>query len=200
MVSEKELLRLAQEGQVAAFEELIARHQLKVYHLALRLTGDAEDAADMAQEAFLKAFLSLPTFRGDASFGTWLHRITTNVCLDEYRRRQRRPKVVDVRPHEGELDEVDWPDPQPGPETLVLRKEHRQELERALLSLPDEFRVPLVLRDVEGMSYGFIAQTLQIPEGTVKSRLHRARLALRRALQAELSSRMPVQEGERQVE
>lgn len=200
MVSEKELLRLAQEGQVAAFEELIARHQLKVYHLALRLTGDPEDAADMAQEALLKAFLSLPSFRGDSSFGTWLHRITTNVCLDEYRRRQRRPRVVDIRPQGDELEEVDWPDPQPGPEAVVLRKEHRAELERALLSLPDEFRVPLVLRDVEGLSYADISQALQIPEGTVKSRLHRARMALRRALMAELLPASSVQKGERQVE
>lgn len=183
MQTEDDLIREAQRGQVAAFERLVERHQAKVYSLALRLCGNRDDAADMAQEALLKAFLSLPNFRGGSSFGTWLYRITTNVCLDEMRRRSRRPQTLGERE---ELPAYQPCDPAPGPELRALQHEERRALEAAIAALPQDFRVPLVLRDVEGLSYEEIARATGLALGTVKSRIHRARLQLRERLAPEL--------------
>lgn len=185
MVHEDDLIRLAQQGQVAAFEALVERHQARVYSLALRLTGNRDDAFDMAQEALLKAFLSLPAFRGQSSFSTWLHRITTNVCLDEMRRRGRRPLLAVEREDEDAPPRA-YADPSPGPEAEALRREERRAIERAIAALPEEFRVPLVLRDLQGFSYEEIAELTGLPLGTVKSRIHRARLQLRDRLTPEL--------------
>lgn len=184
MPTEQELIRLAQSGQVLAFEALVEQHQARVYSLALRMTGNRDDAADMAQEALLKAFLSLPSFRGGSSFGTWLHRITANVCLDEMRRRSRRPQVVAER--DDEVPAHVPADPAPGPELKILQQEERLAIERAIAALPVEFRVPLVLRDIEGFSYEEIAEMTGLALGTVKSRIHRARLQLRDRLSLEL--------------
>lgn len=185
MVREDDLVRLAQEGQAAAFEALVERHQARVYSLALRLTGNPHDAFDMAQEALLKAFLSLPSFRGQSAFSTWLHRITTNVCLDEMRKRGRRPLLAVEREDDDAPPRV-HPDPAPGPEAEALRREERRAIERAIAALPEEFRVPLVLRDLQGFSYEEIADLTGLPLGTVKSRIHRARLQLRERLAPEL--------------
>ncbi|HHY94624.1 MAG TPA: sigma-70 family RNA polymerase sigma factor [Firmicutes bacterium] len=176
------LIERCKKGNVEAFEELITPYLQKVYNLALRLSRNREDASDLAQEALLRAFANLKDFRAECSFSTWLYRITFNVCRDEARRRRRHPTLS--------LDEpVMSQDGESSPRQLVSSEadplEHAQAGElrdlvwEGIRSLSPEFRAVLVLRDVEGLAYEEIAETLEISLGTVKSRLNRARNALK---------------------
>jgi RNA polymerase sigma-70 factor (ECF subfamily) len=166
---DRDLLARSRAGHLDAFERLVRAHQDRIYNLAYRITGNHEDAADAAQEAFVKAYQGLAHFRQDAAFSTWLHRIATNAALDLIRRRSPTPPV--------ELP-LDLPAPD-SLDTDVHRREIQRRIHAALGHLAPEFRVAVVLRDLEGMAYDEIARTLQVPVGTVRSRISRAREALR---------------------
>ena len=182
-MNEQDLVLRAKRGDQGAFEQLVLNHQNKVYSLALRRTGDREEAADLAQEAFLKAWQGLPSFQGESSFATWLHRLTTNVCIDHLRRRGRRQEVEGGPSLDDE--EAGWPEPadwEGDPQRMLERTEMRQAVARGLEALPEHFRQVLVLRELSGLSYQEIGTSLNLDLGTVKSRIARARLALRKIL------------------
>lgn len=171
MPSDEELIALFSVGDPSAFEELVRRHEQRTYNLCLRMLGKPEDARDATQEAFLAALKKLSSFRGDARFSTWLHRVAVNACFDILRRRQRRP--------EDELPE----EPGPAPGDLAEEAAEALDVREALLKVPEDFRVVLILHDVQDVGYDEIAQTLGIPIGTVKSRLHRGRVAMAQLLE-----------------
>jgi RNA polymerase sigma-70 factor (ECF subfamily) len=164
-----ELVRLAAAGDERAFAELVRRHERRVFNLAYRLLGREEDARDAAQETFVSCFRKLSTFRGDALFTTWLHRIAVNASYDILRRRK------DIL----SADEAPEPPPQPDHGDQAAAD---VDVQRALREVPVEYRAVLVLHDLQGHAYDEVAEILDVPLGTVKSRLHRGRVALGRAL------------------
>lgn len=180
-MDDKHIVAQARRGDLSAFEELVTRYEKRVYAIALRSSGSPEDAADITQEVFLKAWRSMESFRGDSGFSTWLFRITMNMCVDHARRRQTQPKTQPLVQGE-EDDERPIPDTAPTPEEHLENSELGRELAAALDEVSDEHRRIVLLRDVSGMSYTEIAEVLEISEGTVKSRLSRARIALRKIL------------------
>ena len=166
-------------GKPAAFEELVLEHQNRVYSLALRMMGNEEDAWDMTQEAFIKAYSSLANFRGDSKFSVWLYRLTSNVCIDFLRKRKRRQTAsLTYINEDNEAQELELPDERFAPELLVERSEQRQAVGRALGELPDDYRQILVMREINGLSYNEIGEALELEPGTVKSRIFRARKRL----------------------
>ena len=182
-MTDQELVLRAKQGDQGAFEQLVVDNQNKVYSLALRLIGDREEAADQAQEAFLKAWQGLNAFQGESSFSTWLYRLTANVCIDYLRRRNRRLGVESAVSLDDE--EAGWAEPadwEQDPHRQLERAERSRAVERGLAALPEHFRQVLVLREVAGLSYQEIGAALNLDLGTVKSRLARARLALRKIL------------------
>ncbi len=179
------LVQRCQSGDLEAFGELIAPYEKKVYNLAYRMSRDAEEAKDLAQEAFVKAYLALPGFRGEASFATWLFRIVANVCTDALRKRRQQEVVSlgrQVETSDGEVM-LELPDAGAGPSDVLEDLERQHAVERAVRSLPAEFRLVVVLRDIHGYSYEEIASIAGVNIGTVKSRLNRARQRLRELLQ-----------------
>ena len=169
--SDREYAEQAKSGDWQSFSVLVQRHQDRVYRFVLRMTGCREDALELTQETFLRAFRALPSWRPDALFGTWLFRIAANVATDSLRRRKLARYVP--------LDECeDLVAHAPGPEEIVQDRERCRLLESALEQLPLDYREVLLLREIEEMSYSDIAQVLRIREGTVKSRIARARRLL----------------------
>ena len=184
MGAELELVRRAAGGDADAFGQLVLAYQKQVYALALRMTGSPDDALDLSQEAFLRAWRGLASYRFDASFSTWLYRLASNVCID-FLRRQKRERTVPLQvisEEEGER-ELSLPDPSPGPEERVLTAMEQVQVQEAMSQLEPEYRAALTLRVIHGRSYAEIAQILGIREGTVKSRIARAREKMRAALQ-----------------
>ena len=172
-------MRRVLEGDVNAFEDLVTEHEKGVYAIAQRMTGNAEDAADMTQETFIKAYNSLSSFRGDSKFSVWLYRIATNVCLDFLRSRSRKPTVsLSVEDDDGEETQMDIADESQSPEQLLERGLTRDAVRRGLKSLSPEYRQILLLREIQGLSYEEIAEALALEVGTVKSRIFRARKRL----------------------
>ena len=181
MTREQELtvIRRVQHGDVEAFELLVAAYEKNVFNVALQMTGNREDAQDMTQEAFIKAYSSLSSFRGDSRFSSWLYRIVANVCLDFKRRQSRRPSAsLTVEDDEGESVQLDIADESQSPETLLEQKMTREAVREGLQQLPDEQRQILLLREIQGLSYEEIGEALQLEPGTVKSRIFRARKKL----------------------
>ena len=176
---EAQIVRRVLEGDVNAFEDLVTEHEKGVYAIAQRMTGNAEDAADMTQETFIKAYNSLSSFRGDSKFSVWLYRIATNVCLDFLRSRSRKPTVsLSVADDDGEETQMDIADESQSPEQLLERGLTRDAVRRGLKSLSPEYRQILLLREIQGLSYEEIAEALVLEVGTVKSRIFRARKRL----------------------
>ena len=176
--SDDELVARYQRGDQDAFAALVQRHQTRVYNLSLRMMGNPDDAADAAQDAFLQAFRKLSGFRGDAAFTTWMHRVTMNACYDILRKRRRQPMLHILR------DDPDGPAREPGPPAPDHADEVTGSLDaqQALARVPEEFRAVLVLADVHDLPFQEISEILQIPVGTVKSRAHRGRIALAKAM------------------
>ena len=187
-----QFLERLRRGEVAAFERLVAERSADVYALLCRLTSDAEEARDLTQETFLRAFQSVSRFRGDADLKTWIYRIAINQARNRWRwwKRRRRDVTVSLddnrgaseQPLSASLRNEDAPDP----EQETLAHEREGQLRSALLGLRSAYREAVILRDVEGFSYEEIATTLEISIGTVKSRLSRGRLELRRKLEGSL--------------
>ena len=166
-------------GNTDAFEDLVLDNQQKVYNLALKMTKNEEDAMDVSQEAFLKAYRSLDKFRGESRFSVWLYRMTYNLCIDLLRRKARTGTVSLT--HTGSDDderEMEIPDLRNLPEDEMIRNETREAIRRSIDELPPKHREILIMREVSGMSYEELACTLDISEGTVKSRISRARKSL----------------------
>jgi RNA polymerase sigma-70 factor, ECF subfamily len=161
-----DLVSRARAADPDAFAILVRRHERKVYNLAFRMLGKEEDARDAAQDAFLSCYRNLASFRGDAKFSTWLHRIAVNACYDALRK--RRGEVLGIE---------ETPQPPPSPDHGD-RTAASVDVQRALLLVPPEFRAVLVMHDIQDLPYDDIATALEIPLGTVKSRLHRGRIAL----------------------
>ena len=174
------LVRRFLEGEPSAFDELVRRHQARVYNLCLRILGNADDARDATQDAFMSALRKLGQFRGDAAFTTWLHRVAVNACYDELRKQRRRPQLH-VVPDEGD-DRAREPGP-PSPDHADAIA-GAMDAAAALMEIPEEFRFALVLADVQDLAYEEIGRILEVPVGTVKSRVHRGRLALARVMAA----------------
>ena len=179
--SDSALAEKARRGDQDAFAALVEENQGKVYNLALRLTGSAEDASDVAQEAFLNAWRGLPSFQCGCTFSTWLYRLTHNAAIDFLRRRSRQQGAdLSLDGEEGGLGGL-LPDPAPTPQEQVERRELQEALAQGLARITPEYRQALSLR-LAGLSYAEIAQVLDVEEGTVKSRIARARLSLRNFL------------------
>ncbi len=184
-LDESTLIQAAKQGDLDAFNLLIPRYQDLLFNIAMRVLGDADTAADALQCALLSAFRKIGQLRGVA-LRSWLTRMVLNACYDELRRKQRRREnsLFRVDADEDEIDSVPWlVDPTPGPEERLETAEWDRTLQDCLLSLTPVFRVMLVMIDIEGMSYEEAAEAAGVPIGTVKSRLARARLALRDRLQ-----------------
>ncbi len=183
-MTDTELVNAAKQGDQGAFGALVEKYQAMAYSLALRMTGNPDDAADATQDAFLNAWRALPGFQGQSAFSTWLYRLTSNACIDLLRREKRRGALSmtvaeedEEGPHEAEIPDERW-----SPERELDRGETHRAIQAGLESLSPEHRQVLVLRELEGLSYQEIAQVLELEEGTVKSRIARARLALREFL------------------
>jgi RNA polymerase sigma-70 factor (ECF subfamily) len=185
------LINRLRAGERAAFEELVHKYNGSVYSLALRLTNDREDARDIAQETFLKVYNNIDRFRGDAHLRTWIYRITVNQVANQQRwwRRRRRERTIsiDVADNdEGTTLAQCLPCPGQTPEQKALASEQRRMIIAALERLKFDFRVAVILRDIEGLSYEEIAETLEVSVGTVKSRIARGREELRDLLRSSL--------------
>ena len=182
-MTDQELAARARDGDQDAFEQLVRDNEKRIYTLALRMTGSREDALDLAQDAFFQAWKALPTFQGESSFATWLYRLATNLCLDHLRAQKRRTQSMGpaLSLDDEENGPVQVADQQLQPQEAVERSERRRALERGLASLPDHRQV-LIMRELSGLSYQEIAQVLDLDLGTVKSRIARARLSLRKIL------------------
>ena len=185
-MSEEQLIRRTQQGDNGAFEELLLLHQKKVYNLCLRMSANPDDALDLSQEAFLRAWRSLGQYQFEASFSTWLFRLTSNICIDFLRRKKRRQETSLTESYDDtdEGAELSVPDAQPGPEQQAMTNETKIELARAMEQLSPEHREILQLRVIEDLQYEQIADILGVRVGTVKSRLARARLSFRKILKA----------------
>jgi len=184
-MEETELIDRCQKGDLSAFDDLVRLYEKKVYNLAYRMCGNHEDASDLSQEAFLRVFQSLKDFRGQSSFSTWLYRVVSNVCLDELRQRGRRPTISIDEPIAGDKGETmqrQLADGGPPPDELAERRELREVIQSCIDELSEEYRIVIILRDLQDLSYQEIAEVLDCSLGTVKSRLNRARLALKERL------------------
>jgi RNA polymerase sigma-70 factor (ECF subfamily) len=182
--TDAQLVEELKRGDSRAFTELVNRHHAKVYQLALKLTRNETDAEDVMQETFLRVYNRIGTFRGEAAFSSWLYRIAANVCFAKLGERRKHEHV--------DIDEVQ-PEAEPGPsqavsdwsrqpDSVLLSKEALEVLDEAISKLPEDFRVVVVLRDIQGLSNSQVADILNLTVAAVKSRLHRARLFLRKEL------------------
>ena len=178
MNNDAQLIEAARNGDTAAFGQLVERYQDRLYNALVRVVGSAEDARDVAQEAFVRALAKLDSFRGTAAFYTWLYRIGFNLAIS--RRRQQRPvQSIDAA---RELAGVEPVDPGAGPAAPLAQHELARQVHAALGELNDQHRQIVVLREIEGCDYETISNILDIPVGTVRSRLFRARIQLREHL------------------
>jgi RNA polymerase sigma-70 factor (ECF subfamily) len=178
---DRELVDRWQAGDASAFEALIRRHERRVYGLLLRMLGNVQEAEDVAQETFLNLHRHGHRFRSQSRFSTFLYRVAVNAALNRRRslgRRRARTEALERRHQAGD----DLPTSPRGPEDAAAGGQIQAQVQRAILTLPPHLRLPLVLFDIEGLSYSDVAGVLRVAEGTVKSRIHRARQALRERL------------------
>ncbi|HKL10002.1 MAG TPA: sigma-70 family RNA polymerase sigma factor [Clostridia bacterium] len=178
---EKKLIVESQKGDMESFEELIKEYQKGAYNIAYRMLGNTEDAKDASQEAMIKIYRSIGGFRMNSSFKTWFFRVVTNTCLD-YRRKRSRNKVLyldkAINSEEGSFQrEVE--DSSEGPEEILVRNENIKTLQKYISGMPEKYAMAIILRDVRGFSYSEMVEILDLPEGTVKSRISRARIMLK---------------------
>ena len=187
-VNEIELILRAQRGDRSAFSELVCLHSRGVSRVVFRMSGDLQLAEDAAQEAFLQAWQHLPSYRPGMSLRNWLYRIAVNAAIDMLRRNKQ------ILP--GSLEDMPLQDRAPGPETVATREELVAFIQKAVLSLPEASRAVLVLREYEGMSYQEISDALDIPLGTVMSRLNYARRLLKKMLESGFLGEMEAEDAQ----
>lgn len=184
MPPDEELVKQVRQGDRAAFRALVEKYQRRMYAVAYGLLGNREDALDAVQNAFIKMHRSLGKFKGEASFYTWLYRITVNSAIDLGRKQGRRDEVEFREELEPDEEKGEFPisPSTENPAEQVMRKELGEQIEEAIKQLPDEQRAAIVLREVEGLSYKEIARVMKCSEGTVMSRLHYGRKKLQEIL------------------
>ena len=178
---EKKLIIESQKGDMESFEKLIKEYQKGAYNIAYRMLGNTEDAKDASQEAIIKIYKSIGGFKMKSSFKTWFYRVVTNTCLD-YRRKRSRNKVLyldkAINTEEGSFQrEIE--DSSDGPEEMLVKNENTKTLQRYITGMPEKYAMAIILRDVKGFSYSEMGKILDLPEGTVKSRISRARIMLK---------------------
>lgn len=173
----------AQQGERRAFDLLVQKYQQKIVKLVMRYVRDPEEALDVAQEAFIKAYRALPSFRGESAFYTWLYRIAINTAKNYLVALQRRPIQYDLDPQQAEQTGlVSRLREEQTPESYAMEGELRKAVEAAIAALPEELRTAIMLREIEGLSYEEIAEAMDCPVGTVRSRIFRAREAIDESL------------------
>lgn len=178
-VADQELVKKAQRGDRGAFDLLVIKYQQKIVKLVMRYVRDPVESLDVTQEAFIKAYRALPNFRGDSAFYTWLYRIAINTAKNYLVAMQRRPMEYDVDLQDPEqYDVAARLRDEDSPEGLALQEELRHAVEGAIAALPEELRTAILLREIDGLSYEEIAQAMECPVGTVRSRIFRAREAI----------------------
>ena len=180
---EKQLIHECLAGRTEAFGQLVLRYQDRLCNALFRIVGSADDARDIAQDAFVQAFQKLGTFRGNSAFYSWLFRIALNVAASQKRRTRRKTSSIDAA-RERQGHEPADPHPESEPAHSIELEERQAVVQTALAQLPAEFRTPLVLREIDGLKYEQIAEILECPIGTIRSRIHRARAELRQRLEA----------------
>lgn len=178
---DRELVRRAQQGDPAAFNDLVLRHQEKIFNAVYRFAGNWEDACDITQRAFINAFRKIAEFKGDSAFTTWMYRIAFNQSVS-FRRESGRQKAVSLYAKDEEM--VHEPVYEENPGGRMESEDSQRKVQQALSTLEEEDRKIIVLKDLQNYSYDDIAAILEIPKGTVRSRLHRARLALKAKLKS----------------
>jgi RNA polymerase sigma-70 factor (ECF subfamily) len=181
--SDKKLVKRVQRGDKGAFDLLVLKYQHKIVNLVMRYVRDPDLALDITQEAFIKAYRALPRFRGDSAFYTWMYRIAVNTAKNHLAAQRRRPMNVELDFQDpdqydlhAKLKETDTP------EAITLSNELKDTVEQAIAALPEDLRTAIILREIEGMSYEEIAQTMECPVGTVRSRIFRARDAINKKI------------------
>ncbi len=186
--SDAALVKRVQEGDKQAFNLLVLKYQTKIVNLVMRYVRDPDEANDVAQEAFLKAYRALPRFRGDSAFYTWLYRIAVNTAKNYLVAAKRRPVEYDLDLQDPEqydmqarLKDID------SPEGVMMKDEVQRTIDEAIGELPEDLRTAIVLRELEGMTYEEIAETMECPVGTVRSRIFRAREAISKRIEPLLS-------------
>lgn len=183
---ENVLIEKSKKGDINAFEKLIETYQKKVFNIAFGMLNNYDDANDVAQEVFIRIYKSIKNFKGESSFSTWLYRITTNACLDELRKRKNKNVVSideDILFEEGEVTRQ-IVDDSPTPDIIAEQKELREIVNDAIAQLSEEHRTVIMLRELQGFSYEEISNIINCPQGTVKSRINRARSALKNILKS----------------
>jgi RNA polymerase sigma-70 factor (ECF subfamily) len=184
-VGDQALVERVQRGDRRAFDLLVLRYQQRIVKLIMRYVHDPAEAQDVAQEAFIKAYRAMPAFRGDSAFYTWLYRISINTAKNYLVAQQRRPIDYDYDLQDPDNYEVNARlRDEESPEGLALQEELRQTIERTIASLPEELRTAIMLREIDGLSYEEIAQAMDCPVGTVRSRIFRAREAIDKSIEA----------------
>lgn len=177
--TDAELVRRVQKGDKRAFDVLVLKYQHKIVNLVMRYVRDSDQALDITQEAFVKAYRALPRFRGDSAFYTWLYRIAVNTAKNYLAAQRRRPTDVDLDIQDPEQYEIHAKlKDTDTPEGVTMSRELKQAVQKAIEGLPDDLRTAIILREFDGMSYEEIAQTMDCPVGTVRSRIFRARDAI----------------------
>ena len=174
--NERVLIHRAKQGDTGAFEQLVNQHSQFVYNLALRLLNDPQEAEDLTQEAFIRAWKALPRFREDARFTTWLYRIVTNLCYNRMPRLKTEFEAADPD------EDVELPSGGPSIESSIMNAETKQYLHQAISALPENYKLLITLRHLQGLSYQEIADSTGLPLGTVKTGIFRARRQLKEVL------------------
>ena len=176
---ELQIINKVLNGDKSAFEELVLANQKNVYNLALKMTKNEEDALDISQEAFIKAYVQLGSYRGESRFSVWMYRLTYNLCIDFLRKKPQAAAISLTYQSDGDdAADIEIPDTRDLPEDIILLRETRKIIAASIDELNPDHREIVIMREITGMSYGDIAATLNVSEGTVKSRLARARIAL----------------------
>lgn len=181
MNDERKLAARIVMGDMQAFDELVTEYQNKVIHISYSMLSDYEDACDASQEVFVKVYRSIANFRGESSLSTWIYRITRNVCMDFIRKR-KNAVIMSIDEEKEDAPKTEIEDESKSPEHIAERNETVSMVHRAISRLEENQRIILTMYDIEGMSYDEISKILEIPAGTVKSRLNRARQKLRKIL------------------
>ena len=183
---DRDLITRAMRGEEAAYRVLLTKYERAVFNICLRMVRNRQEAEDLAQEAFTKVFTMLERYNPAYAFSNWLFKITSNLCIDSIRKRRVDTLPMDEPVHSDKGDyERQYEAPDDDPEQLMLKRERMGKLVRAIEALPDHYRMMIVLRHQENLSYEDIAASLEIPLGTVKARIHRAREMLKQRLEGE---------------